>query len=242
MAQKKKAKAKKEAPLTPPQCDVYAVSPSVIPDLGAFADQLEVGLDAGIAVFQLRLKDADDVTIRAATERLLPLCHARKVPFIMNDRPALAAELGCDGVHLGQEDLQLMPIKRARGIIGPDMVLGITCHASIHLAMEAGEAEADYVAFGAFYPTTSKPMEKLEKWGTPTVDILQEWSAFSTVPCVAIGGITPANAVPLVASGADFVAAITSIWNHPAGAGTALAEFKAAIQEGLRQRTALLAS
>jgi hypothetical protein len=136
---------------------------------------------------------------------------------------------GADGVHVGQEDLASTSLKRIRKIIGKDAVLGVTCHASRHLAMEAGEEEADYVAFGAFYPTTSKPKEKLEKWGTPTPELLEWWSEQSTLPCVAIGGITPQNLAPLVQAGADFVAVITGIWNHPQGAGAGVKAYNAAI-------------
>src|SRR5882672_9055026 len=130
----------------------------------------------------------------------------------MSFRPDLAVELGADGVHVGQND---MPYAQARKLVGPNAIVGATCHASRHLAMEAGEAGADYVAFGAFYPTTSKPQEKLEKWGTPKPDILSWWQAFMLLPCVAIGGITPAGCVPLVKAGADFIAVITYIWDHP---------------------------
>jgi Thiamine monophosphate synthase len=118
------------------------------------------------------------------------------------------------------------------------MILGITCHASTHLAMEAGEQGADYVAFGAFYETASKPKEKLEKWGTPTLELLEGWAQFSTLPCVAIGGLTPENCKPLIQVGADFVAVITGIWNHPQGAGAGVKAYNHAIQEALAARPA----
>ena len=145
--------------------------------------------------------------------------------FILNDRVDLCAEFKCDGVHVGQEDLEHTSIGAIRNLIGDKAAIGVTCHASKHLAMEAGEAGADYVAFGAFYPTTSKPKEKLEKWGTPTPDLLQWWSMFTTVPCVAIGGITPHNALPLLKAGTDMIAVITAVWNHPKGVAAAVAEF-----------------
>ncbi len=216
-------------------CLLYGVSPAHIADMDAFAVQLDAALAAGMGVFQLRLKEASEAEIRAGIERLMPICHAHQIPFILNDRVDLAAEYGCDGVHLGQEDLISVPLRRARAMMG-EAIIGVTCHASRDLAMESGEAEADYVAFGAFYPTTSKPAEKLQKWGTPEPEILTLWSGASTIPCVAIGGITPENCGPLVAAGADFVAAITAIWQHPQGAAVGVEVFLAAIEAGLTSR------
>jgi len=226
-------------------CRLYLISPPKF-DLSAFATQLEEAVFAlKSGAFQLRLKDASDANIIAAIKTLLPICHAAGVAFIINDRPDLCAEYDCDGVHVGQEDLlsyRRTPVSSKnkeldtdfhrddvigsiRQTIGNDRILGVTCHASKHLAMEAGEAGVDYVAFGAFYDTTSKPKEKLEKWGTPTPEILSWWSEFMTLPCVAIGGITPANARPLVDAGADFIAVITAVWNHPEGVTKAIQEF-----------------
>lgn len=219
-------------------CLLYGVSPARIDDLDAFSDALNAALEEGLGVFQLRLKEGSETQIRAGIERFMPLCHAQEVPFILNDAVALAAEYGCDGVHLGQEDLENMSIAEARALLGEAPIIGITAHASLDLAMEAGEQGADYVAFGAFFPTTSKPQSKIEKWGVPQPEILSLWSDASTVPCVAIGGLTPENAVPLVAAGADFIAAITSLWNHPQGAAVGVAAFLAAIEQGLQQRPA----
>lgn len=188
------------------------------------------GISPFIGAFQLRLKEANDAQIKAAIQELLPICRAHEVAFIINDRVDLCADLHLDGVHLGQEDLEKMPIEKARKIIGEDAVLGVTCHASRHLAMEAGEQGADYVAFGAFYPTTSKPLEKLEKWGTPTPEILEWWTTTADLPCVAIGGITPKNCLPLVQAGADFIAVITAVWEHPKGPSVAVKEFQKMMQ------------
>ncbi|MGE3713834.1 MAG: thiamine phosphate synthase [Alphaproteobacteria bacterium] len=179
-----------------------------------------------VATFQLRLKDADDTPIRKAAAELIMLCEDHGVAFILNDRPDLAAEMGADGVHLGVGD---MPIGEARAIVGDEMIIGASAHASRHLALEAGEAGADYVAFGAFYPTQSKPKEKVEKWGIPTPEILTWWQAYLVLPCVAIGGITPANCAPLITAGADFIAAITAVWKHPKGPKMAVEEFNEAI-------------
>ena len=178
-----------------------------------------------IGAFQLRLKEADDATIKQAIKELMPVCRAHQVIFIINDRPDLCAQFDCDGVHVGQEDLEKTSIAAIRKTIGEKAAVGVTCHASRHLAMEAAEAGADYVAFGAFYETTSKPKEKLEKWGTPTPDILEWWSTYTTIPCVAIGGITPENCTPLASAGADFIAVITAVWNHPQGAAAGVKAF-----------------
>lgn len=196
-------------------CQLYLISPPSL-DPQAFAGQLTDAISGGnVGAFQLRLKHASDDEIIAATKALLPVCQKAGVAFVMNDRPDLAKSLGCDGVHVGQEDLEKTTIKAIRKLVGDDIIIGVTCHASRHIAMEAGEAGADYVAFGAFYDTTSKPKEKLEKWGTPTPDILAWWQEYMTLPCVAIGGITPENCAPLVKAGADFIAVITAVWNHP---------------------------
>lgn len=214
-------------------CRLYLVSPPSI-EVSAFRKQLEEALAGGdVGAFQLRLKEADDSDIIKAAKELMSICRERGVAFILNDRPDLAAKLDADGVHLGYDD---MPIAEARAIVGADMVIGATAHASRHIAMEAGEAGADYVAFGAFYPTTSKPQEKIEKWGTPAPEILEWWQAFMLLPCVAIGGINAANCAPLVAAGADFIAAITAVWNHPKGSKEAVNEFNQAMQKALEKR------
>lgn len=210
-------------------CRLYLITPPRI-DLPHFLPLLEEALATGaVASLQLRLKDAGDAEILAAAKAIQPLCAAREVAFILNDRPDLVREAKADGVHLGQGDLTAWPVKKTRALLGEGAVIGVSCHASRHLAMEAGEQGADYVAFGAFYPTQSKPMEKLEKWGTPTPDILTWWQEIMEIPCVAIGGITADNCAPLVQAGADFLAVITAIWNHPQGAGKGVSAFKEAI-------------
>jgi thiamine-phosphate pyrophosphorylase len=170
---------------------------------------------------QLRLKDVPDDAIRRAIDRLMPVTHARDVAFVLNDRPDLAAVAGCDGVHVGQEDARYA---NARAAVGPDAVVGVTCHASPHLAMEASEQGADYVAFGAFFPTATKAAK-----GNASLDILHWWSTIMTVPCVAIGGITPMNCGPLVEAGADFLAVIAAVWSHPDGPAAGVRAMNAAI-------------
>lgn len=209
------------------KCRLYLVSPQRI-DLKIFPDKLKAAFGGGdVASFQLRLKDASDDEILRAAEKLMPICAEHEAAFIMNDSPDLAIKCEADGVHLGQDD---MPVELARKIIGNKRVIGVSAHASKHMAMVAGEQGADYVAFGAFYPTTSKSQEKVEKWGVPEPDILTWWQETMVLPCVAIGGITPANCSPLVKAGADFVAAITAVWNHAQGPGKAVKEFNEAIE------------
>lgn len=206
---------------------LYLISPPHIPGVPEFAEELEAALKTGlVATFQLRLKEVDEAEATRIARALLPICHRYEVPFIMNDFVGAAKAVGADGIHLGQEDLESTTVADARKALGDEAVIGVTCHASIHLAMEAGEDGADYVAFGAFYPTTSKPKEKLEKWGTPEPEILTRWSEQADLPCVAIGGITPQNAKPLVEAGADFIAVITAVWNHPQGAAAGVKAFE----------------
>jgi thiamine-phosphate pyrophosphorylase len=187
-----------------------------------FRDALAAALDGGdVACVQLRLKDVSDDLIRQACDVLLPVAQQRDVAFLLNARPDLAAATGCDGVHVGQQDASYA---EARRLMGPDRIVGVTCHDSRDLAIDAAEAGADYVAFGAFYPTTTKPSRY-----RPEPDLLAWWSEMMTVPCVAIGGITPQNCAPLVRAGADFLAVVTAVWNHPEGPGAAVREFNAAI-------------
>jgi thiamine-phosphate pyrophosphorylase len=198
-------------------------------DPGPFASVLERALDAGdVAAVQLRLKSASDDEIRRAARALMPLAQRRGAAFILNDRPDLAAELGADGVHIGADD---MPYAKARALVGPDAIVGVSCYASRHDAMEAAEAGADYVAFGAFFPTRTK-----EPRAQADVELLSWWSELMTVPCVAIGGITPENCAPLIRAGADFLAVVSAVWEHPGGPAAAVAAFNRAIAEALADR------
>ena len=187
-----------------PACQLYLVSPLDV--TGAFPDALEAALDAGpVAAFQFRVKGMDQhEAVRLATP-LQEICAAREVAFIVNDDVGLAKRLGADGVHLGQDDGDP---RDARAMLGPEAQIGVTCHDSRHLAMEAGEAGVDYVAFGAFFPTTTK-----ETSHRPDPSILAWWTTLFEIPCVAIGGITPGNCEPLVAAGADFLAVSGAVWN-----------------------------
>ncbi len=186
-----------------PPCQLYLISPLDV--TGAFPDRLRRALDAGpVAAFQFRVKDIDQHQAAKLAEPLQRICADAEVAFLVNDSVSLAKRLGADGVHLGQGDGDA---REAREILGPNVQIGVTCHDSRHLAMEAGEAGADYVAFGAFYPTTTKTTDH-----RPEPVILSWWSALFEIPCVAIGGITPANAAPLVQAGADFLAVSHAIW------------------------------
>jgi thiamine-phosphate pyrophosphorylase len=199
------------------QCQLYLISPLEVG--GDFPDRLIAALDGGpVAAFQFRVKGVDQHQAARLAEPLQRICEAREVAFIVNDDMALAKRLRADGVHLGQEDGDP---REARALLGPTAQIGVTCHDSRHLAMEAGEAGADYVAFGAFFPTSTK--ETLHR---PEPSILGWWSAVFELPSVAIGGITPENGRVLVEAGADFLAVCSAVWNHPQGPGAAVAAFQ----------------
>ncbi|MDF2603411.1 thiamine phosphate synthase [Sphingomonas sp.] len=201
-----------------PPCQLYLISPLHV--AGAFPDRLARALDAGpVAAFQYRVKDINQHDAARLAEPLQRICADRDVAFIVNDSISLAKRLGADGVHLGQEDGDP---REARQILGPGVQIGVTCHDSRHLAMEAGDAGADYVAFGSFYPTTTKEVKH-----RPEPVILSWWSTLFELPCVAIGGITPENAPPLVAAGADFIAVSGAVWSGDEAA--AVRAFNAAL-------------
>jgi thiamine-phosphate pyrophosphorylase len=208
-------------------CRIYLITPPKL-DPGPFSDLLASALDAGdVAAVQLRLKDVDDDVWRRAIDVLRPVAQSRDVAFLLNDRADLVREMGCDGVHVGQED---MPATEARGLIGAEATLGVTCKGSRDLAMRAGEDGADYVAFGAFFPSGTK---EVTRFIDP--EILQWWSELMELPCCAIGGITAENCAPLVRAGADFLAVVGCIWNHrdgPAAGARALSAAIAAAQDG----------
>jgi thiamine-phosphate pyrophosphorylase len=210
-------------------CRLYLITPPRIDDLAGFGHVLAHALDAGdVAALQIRLKDMPDEIVAAAVDVLSPICNARGVAVILNDRPDLAAKLGCDGAHIGQED---GTVAEARRLMGPNAMIGVTCHDSRHLAMEAAEAGADYVAFGAFYPTATKD--------APTradPEILSIWQEAMEIPCVAIGGITVGNARGLAAAGADFLAVSAGVWSYGDGPAAAVKALNAEIAKGVAER------
>jgi len=215
--------------MAPPLCRLYLITPPRLDDLAGFGHALAQALDADdVGALQIRLKDAPDEVVCAAVDALSPIAQARGVAVILNDRPDLAAKLGCDGVHVGQEDANYA---EARRLVGPDRIVGVTCHDSRHLAMEAAEAGADYVAFGAFFPTATKtPKARAE------LEILTIWQEIMEVPCVAIGGITVDNAREVARAGADFVAVCSGVWSHADGPAAAVKALNAEIAVGAAER------
>ncbi len=203
-----------------PPCQLYLISPLDVG--GDFPERLSEALGAGpVAAFQFRVKGIGQHDAARLAEPLQSICAEHDVAFIVNDDIALAKRLGADGVHLGQSDGDP---REARRLLGPGAQIGVTCHDSRHLAMEAGEAGADYVAFGAFYPTATK-----ETQHRPAPEILTWWSTMFELPCVAIGGITPVNATPLVEAGADFLAVLSAVWSHSDGPAEAVRAFQPAL-------------
>ena len=185
-------------------CQLYLISPEDVG--GDFPDRLRAALSGGeVAAFQLRVKDKVSHELADLAKPLLEICREADVAFIVNDSVSMAKRLDADGVHLGQQDGS---VKEARAELGPSKMIGVTCHASRHLAMEAGERGADYVAFGAFFPSETKTSKH-----RPEPGILSWWASLFELPCVAIGGITPDNARPLVEAGADFLAVSGAVWN-----------------------------
>ena len=198
-------------------CRLYLITPAQL-DPQNFAPMLEAALAAGdVACLQLRLKDVDDGAFGHAINTLLPIAHGHDVAFLVNDRPDLAALHGCDGVHIGQGDA---PYTTARQAIGDDAIVGVTCHDSRDLAFAAAAAGADYVAFGAFHDTDTKPSKY-----RPSPALLRMWSEATQTPCVAIGGITVENGAVLAQAGADFLAVVSGVWQHPDGPAAAVAAY-----------------
>lgn len=205
------------APARHEPCQLYLISPPAID--ASFSDALKAALDAvPVAAFQFRVKDADsEHELARLADPLLRICADRDVAFIINDSVSLAKRVGADGVHLGQGDGDP---REAREVLGRDAQIGVTCHNSRHLAMEAGEAGADYVAFGAFFPSGTKNTKYIAD-----LELIAWWATLSPIPCVAIGGITASNAGPIVASGADFIAVSGSVWNDPEGSAAGVRRF-----------------
>lgn len=203
-------------------CRLYLITPPAI-DLAVFPALMAAALDAGdVGAVQLRLKDVDDDTLKRAIDAVRPVVQSRGVALLMNDRPDLAVAHGCDGAHVGQSDT---PAAVARKILG-DLTMGVTCHDSRDLAMTAGDDGADYVAFGAFFPTTTKDAKFHAE-----PELLEWWSELMELPCVAIGGITAANCAPLVRAGANFLAVVGAVWNHPDGPAAGVQAMNQAIKE-----------
>jgi thiamine-phosphate pyrophosphorylase len=211
------------------ECRLYLVTPPTI-EIRLFHAQLSEALNAGdVACIQLRLKNVSDDIVLGATDTLMPLAQEFDVPFLINDRPDLAVRAGADGVHIGQRDASY---EESRALLGGDSIVGLTCHDSRHLAIVGAEKGIDYVAFGRFFPTNAH-QASVPPPTDPRADLdLIRWSRDITVmQCVAIGGITPENCMPIVSAGADFLGVSSAIWNHPDGAGAAVRAFRAAIDQ-----------
>ncbi len=212
-----------------PPCRLYLITPPALDSLQAFVDRVEAAFLGGdVAALQVRLKSALDPDIARAVAALRPLTVAYDVALILNDRPDLAAKLACDGVHIGQADADYAAARQA---VGRDRIVGVTCHDSRHLAMEAAEAGADYVAFGAFFDTATKAAAT-----RADPDLLSIWQASMQTPCVAIGGITVDRARALAAAGADFLAVSAGVWDHPEGPAEAVRRFNAEMALGVADR------
>ena len=211
---------------------LYLITPPQISDVAAFVDQYQAAIEGGdIASLQVRLKTGDQIdtaATRAVAQAVRPLCDKNDIALFINDSPQLCRALEADGVHLGAND---MDIAAARELVGPDVIIGATCKNSRHTAMEAGEQGADYVAFGAFYPSQTK-----DNTSPADVSVLTWCQMFLTLPCVAIGGITIQNAAPLVAAGADFLAVSSGVWSHKDGPAASVAMFSRAIDEAMGAR------
>lgn len=213
-------------PSTQSKCRLYLITPPVIDDINQFADHVKNAFQGGdVACLQVRLKDGTaqtkDAEILRVAEKLLPIAKDAGVAMLLNDDPELAKRVGADGVHVGQDDADC---RKAREILGDEASIGVTCHSSIDLAFKAGEDGADYVAFGAFFPTATKQ--------APTrapKEILTQWQMATILPSVAIGGITPDNGAELVTAGADFLAVSAAIWQNADGPGAAVAAFNTMI-------------
>lgn len=202
--------------MTTDSCQLYLISPLDVG--GDFPERLTAALTAGpVAAFQFRVKGLTQHQAADLAAPLRAICAEHDVAFIVNDDVALAKRVGADGVHLGKDDGDP---RDARAALGPDTQIGVSCYNSRHLAMEAGDAGADYVAFGAFHPTTTK---EVEVYADP--ELLTWWQGLFELPCVAIGGITVENAAALVEAGADFLAVSGGVWNHPDGPAAAVKAF-----------------
>ncbi len=197
---------------------IYLITPPKI-DENFFFTSLENVLSTKIvSCLQIRLKNVEDKNIIEICKIVRPICDNYKIPLIINDRLDLVKKCDADGVHLGQEDGS---IKDARKYLGSNFIIGASCYNSKHIAMEAAENGADYVAFGAFFESKTKvPKVKVKK------NIIEDWNFISNIPCVAIGGITPTNCKDLIKAGADHLAVIGSIWNSDKSPEKAIMDFK----------------
>lgn len=202
------------------QCQIYLLTPPVIEDVPAFCETLKKTLAAApVACLQIRLKDLENSALVQAGTAITEICHAAGVEVILNDRPDLVADIGADGAHIGQEDMDYFS---SREVLGGDAILGVTCHNSKELAFAAAKAGADYVAFGAFFETPTKTPPNGREMPRAELEILSWWHEAVEIPSVAIGGINVDNAEAVIAAGADFIAVCSGVWSHPDGPAAAV--------------------
>lgn len=205
-------------------CQIYLLTPPVIEDVPVFCETLKTTLEAApVACLQIRLKDLEDSALVQAGLAITAVCHAAGVEVILNDRPDLVEQIGADGAHIGQED---MDYYSSREVLGGDAILGVTCHNSKELAFAAAKAGADYVAFGAFFETPTKAAKAHAE-----LEILTWWHEAVEIPSVAIGGITVDNAQAVIAAGADFIAVCSGVWSHPDGPAAAVSRLSVLCSE-----------
>jgi thiamine-phosphate pyrophosphorylase len=198
-----------------PRCGLYALTPDTIDDTALLVARVLAAIDGGVRLVQYRDKPASAIVREQRARSLVAACHPRGVPVIVNDAVALAAEVGAAGVHIGRDDGDLAA---ARAALGPTRIIGVSCYDSLDLARGAVAAGADYVAFGSFYASTTKPRAV-----RCPVDLLLQAAAELPVPIVAIGGITAENAEPLLAAGAGLLAVIHALFDGPDSAAAARA-------------------
>jgi thiamine-phosphate pyrophosphorylase len=186
-----------------PARGLYAITDGPRADL---VDACAAAIEGGAAILQYRDKTSDRARRRDEASALAALCARQRVPLIVNDDVELAAGIGAAGVHLGEDDAD---IAAARYRLGNSAIIGVSCYASLERARKLAAVGADYLAFGAFYPSATKPHNRRAE-----ADLLRDAKALGK-PLVAIGGITPDNAALLIAAGADFVAAISGVFGQP---------------------------
>lgn len=185
---------------------LYAVTPDE-PDTELLTAKVRDALAGGASLVQYRNKTADAALRLVQARALFKACRGHDVAFIINDHLELALEINADGVHLGDEDGS---IAAARRKLGPDKIVGASCHNLLQNALDAQRAGATYVAFGSFFASTVKPGAV-----HASLDLLRQAKRKVSVPVVAIGGITPARALQLIAAGADSVAVISALFDAP---------------------------
>lgn len=184
---------------------LYAIADTgLIPNLSQLVQAIEQAILGGARLIQYRDKSTDQEQRRQQVQDLMAVCSAYDIPLIINDDVNLAATVDAAGVHLGKDDASL---KMARTYLGDTAIIGVSCYNRLDLAQKAGQAGADYVAFGSFFPSSTKPAAV-----SAEISLLREAKQCLAIPIIAIGGITPNNGQGLVDAGADFLAVISGLF------------------------------